>query len=129
MDLKHNPTTEVQLRRRSTPYGFQVVMTQDGRSLQLYDGTSYKYALSAYWQAVHTLHFLGLSGRLLISLTADGKPYGSFSTELDSGKATSLHIPFGQCVGWATEDWFGENIYKKIIATVPGTLGPVRLSK
>jgi hypothetical protein len=73
---------------------------------------------------VQTLHFLGRSGRLLISLTSDRKPYGGFSTEFDSGKAASLHLPFGQCIGWAEENWFGENVYKKIIATVPGTLGP-----
>lgn len=97
-----------------------------GRSLGVYKGASYKYALDAYWQAVRTLHFLGLSGRLLISLTTDGNPYGSFSTEFENGKAASLHVPSGQCVGWAAENWFGENIYKKIIATVPGTLGPVR---
>jgi hypothetical protein len=121
-----NPTTEVRLRRRSTPYAFEVTMVCGERSLGLYKGTSYKYALNAYWQSVHTLHFLGLSGQLLLGLTTDGNPYGGFSTEFDSGKATSLHVPSGQCVGWATENWFGENLYKKMIATVPGTLGPPR---
>ena len=126
--MKQNPITEVRLRRRSTPYDFRVLMMCDGRSLGLYDGTSYKYALSAYWQSIRTLHFLRLSGRLLISLTTDGNPYGEFSTEFDSGKVTSLHVPSGQCIGWAAENWLGENIYKKIIATVPGTLGPVQFS-
>jgi hypothetical protein len=119
-----NPTTEVRLRRRSTPYDFEVTLTCDGRSLGAYKGRSYQHALDAYWQAVQTLRFLGLSGRLIISLRIERSPYGGFSTEFDSGKATSLHVPSGQCVGWAAENWLGENIYKKIIATVPGTLGP-----
>jgi hypothetical protein len=40
------------------------------------------------------------------------------TTEFESGKATCLQVLSGQCVGWATETWFGENIYKKIVATV-----------
>lgn len=121
-----NPTTEVRLPRRSTPYDFEVTMICGGRSLKLYKGKSYQYALGAYWQAVRTLHFLGLSGRLLIGLATDRNPYGGFSTQFESGRATSLHVPSGQCVGWAAENWSEENIYKKVIATVPGTLGPVR---
>jgi hypothetical protein len=69
---------------------------------------------------------LGLSGRLIVSLTTGGNPYGGFSTEFENGKVASLHVPSGHCVGWAAENWFGENIYKKITARVPGTLGPVR---
>jgi len=119
-----NPTTEVGLRRRSTPYDFEVTMVCDGRSLGVYKGKSYQYAVDGYWQAVRTLRFLGLSGRVLISLTTGRKPYGGFSTEFERGKAISLHVPSGECVAWASENWFGENIYRKFIATVPGTLGP-----
>lgn len=119
-----NQTNEVRLRRRSTPYDFEVTIISIGRSLGIYKGTSYQSALNAYWQAVKTLHFLGSSGQLLISLGTQGNPYGGFSTELDSGKVTSLHVASGQCVGWAEENWLGENIHRKMIATVPGTLGP-----
>ena len=119
-----NPTTEVHLRRRSTPYDFEVTIDGGERSLGVYKGTSYQYAVNAYWQAVNTLRFLRASGRVLMTLMTQRKLYGGFSTELDSGKVTSLHIASGQCVGWLTEPWLGGDIYKKIIATVPGTLGP-----
>jgi hypothetical protein len=100
------------------------MMISAGRSLGIYKGSSYSSALSAYWQAVKTLHFLGLSGQVVINLTTHGSPHGGFSTEFDGGRVTSLHVSSGQCVGWAEENWFGENTYKKMIATVPGTLGP-----
>jgi hypothetical protein len=101
-------------------------MDSDGRSLGLYDGTSYKSALDAYWQAVHTLHFLRLSGRISLNLTKETQAYGGFRTEFDQGSATLLHVPFGFCRDWAAKGWTGENIAEKMIATVPGTLGPVR---
>jgi len=128
--MKENPTTEVNLRRRSTPYDFRVLMTCNERSLGLYNGTSYKYALGAYWQSVRSLLFWGLSGRVLMELATEGRPYGSFATALEGGGVVSLHIPSGQCVEWASKSWLGENnIYEKMIATVPGALGPVRFSK
>ncbi len=43
-----NPTTEVQLRRRSTPYEFLVTLARDGRSLRLYNGKSHNKARAAY---------------------------------------------------------------------------------
>ena len=119
-----NPTTEVPLRRRSTPYDFEVTIDCGERSLGVYKGASYQYAVHAYWQGVSTLRFLRASGRVLMSLRAQRKLYGGFSTELDSGKVTSLHIASGQCIAWLTENWLDGETYKKLIATVPGTLGP-----
>jgi hypothetical protein len=119
-----NPTTEVPLRRTSTPYDFEVTIVCGERSLGVYKGTSYQYAVNAYWQAVNTLRFLGASGQVLMSLSTQRNLHGGFSTKIESGKATSLHIASGQCVGWLTESWLKNDIYKKVIATVPGTLGP-----
>jgi hypothetical protein len=121
-----NPTTEVHLRRHATPYGFQVAMDSNARSLGLYDGKSYQHAVSAYWQAVRTLHFLHQSGRVSLNLKRDNQPYGSFKTEFDHGSASSLHKPSGRCVEWTAKRWSQENIAEKMIAAVPGTLGPVR---
>jgi hypothetical protein len=126
MKMNRNPTTEVHLRRRSTPYDFRVIMDSNESSLGLYDGRSYKSALDAYWQGVRTLHFLHQSGRVSLNLTMDKQPYGSFNTEFNHGRATSLHVPSGRCVEWADKRWIEGNIEEKMIATVPSTLGPIR---
>ena len=124
--MDSNPITEVPLRRRSTPYDFRVIMNSNESSLGLYNGRSYKSALDAYWQGVRTLHFLHQSGRVSLNLSRDKQPYGSFHTEFNHGSASSLHVPSGRCVEWADERWSGENIEEKMIATVPGTLSPIR---
>src|SRR4051794_23649462 len=67
--MRDNPVTEVYLHRRSSPYDFVVDMSFNSRSLELYSGTSYKSALSAYWQAVNILQFTALTGRVHMDLT------------------------------------------------------------
>lgn len=124
--MKANPTTEVHLRQRSTPYDFEVVLASNGGSLTLYDGASYKSALAAYWQAVNTLHLVGLSGSVRMDLSEDRQPYGGFSTEIEHGRAASLHVPHGGCISWAYKQWSTQNIAEKMIATAPGMLRPVR---
>jgi len=121
-----NPTTEVRLRRRSTPYDFEVTMICGGRSLGIYKGTSYQYAVNAYWQAVRTLQFLGSSGKIRIGLLNGKQPFGAFATEVERGRAISLHTASGKCIEWFNKGWIGEDIAEKVIATVPGTLGPAR---
>lgn len=127
--MNPNPTTEVHLRRRSTPYDFLVALKRDGNSLSLYSGRSYQYALAAYWQAVNTLRFLSLAGQVCMDLTENRKPYGGFLTELEAGgKGKSLHIPSGHCVEWADGSWSGDDLARKIIATIPSMLRPIRHS-
>lgn len=125
--MNPNPTTEVYLRQRSTPYEFLVALKRDGRSLSLYSGKSYSKALGAYWQAVNTLRFVGLPGQVSMDLTENRVTYGGFSTELENGGiGKSLHIPSGHCVEWADGRWSGDDLARKLIATIPGMLRPVR---
>jgi hypothetical protein len=128
--MNRNPTTDVPLRRRSSPYEFVVSLKHDGYSLCLYSGRSYQYALSAYWQAVKTCRFVGLPGQVLMELTENRTPYGGFLTELETGgKAKSLHMPSGRCSEWADAGWSpGDNLVRTLIATIPGMLGPFRHS-
>jgi hypothetical protein len=127
--MSTNPTTEVHLRRRSTPYEFVVAIRREGDSLCLYNGRSYRYALAAYWQAVNTLRFVSSPGQVCVDLTENRKPYGGFLTERDNdGTIKSLHVPSGHCIEWADGGWSGDNLARKLIATIPGLLRPIRHS-
>ncbi len=127
--MNPNPTTEVHLRRRSTPYEFVVSLKHGANSLELYSGKSYQYALSAYWQAVNTIRFVGLSGQVRIDLTENRRPYGGFITEIkNDGSGGSLHVPSGRCAEWADGGWSGDDLARKVIATIPGALRPIRHS-
>jgi|ERR1035438_1164056 hypothetical protein len=123
---RENRITEVHLHERSTPYDFKVKMSIEGRMLGLYDGTSYKSALSAYWQAVNTLAFAGPSAIVEMDLTVERQPHGGFRTEIARGQKLSLHVPHGQCSRWAYKAWSRDNLPEQIIATIPGMLRPVR---
>lgn len=61
-----------------------------------------------------------------MELTEARKPFGGFTTEVMGGRGVSLHVPSGQCVQWLSKEWARENIYEKMLLTVPGTLGPLR---
>ena len=116
-----NLVTEVPLRKRSTPYRFRVAVTQDGRTLKVYDGGSPNSARSAYWQAVHTLAFVKMQARVEMFVTLSNDPYGSFLTE--TGTKT-LHVPSGDCVKWMSGSWSGDHLHEKMLATIPGMPGP-----
>ena len=115
--------TEVPLRKRSTPYAFQVKMTHEDRSLGIYEGKSHNYARVLYWQAVQTLHFLHSSGKVLIEVTRAKNPYGGFSTEVEAGRAVSLHRATGNCIEWTRAGFTLGNLAEKILSAIPGTLG------
>ena len=117
------PITEVPLRKRSTPYEFQVKMIHEDRSLGLYDGKSHNYARVLYWQAIHTLHFLHSSGKVFIEITKAKNPYGGFSTEFVAGRAVSLHKATGNCIEWTRIRFSLDNLAEKMLSTIPGTLG------
>jgi hypothetical protein len=117
------PVSEVRLRRRSTPYDFVVTITSGGRTLQIYKGRSYQYALSAYWQGVSTLRFLAASGTVQMGLTKERAAFGSFRTQLEAGRAIALHNAFGGCAEWTSRHWIGGDIAEKIMSVIPGTLG------
>lgn len=123
---KPNPVSEVQLRQRSTPYDFAVwLSSQTGRS-NLYRGSSWRFAHSAYWQAVNLVRHLSHSAVIQVDLTEDGDPYGGFVTEIENGGDKSVHIPHGECLKWAFRSWTLLNTAEKILATIPGKLRPIR---
>ncbi len=115
-------TREVALRERATPYDFVVTMTSGSRAAGLYKGRAYKSALHAYWQAINTLAFLLVSGKVEIALELDRKPFGSFISEVEGGRSVVLHKPHGTCNEWVTRGWTG-NLPEKFISHIPGTLG------
>lgn len=121
-----NPISEIQLRQRSTPYDFAVLLTSQAGQNSLYRGSSWKLAYSAYWQAVNLVRHLSQSATIQMNLAEDGEPYGSFVTQVESGKDQSLHIPYGECLKWAYRKWTLLNSAEKILATIPGMLRPVR---
>src|SRR6266404_9396842 len=84
-NMNPNPTTEVHLRKRSTPYTFVVTLRRGSGFLHLYEGKSYHSALASYWQAVGTLRFVGLSGFVCMELSEGSVHYGAFTTELEDG--------------------------------------------
>ncbi len=116
-----NPVTEVPLRKRSTPYTFRVVITHDGKTLNVYEGASANSARSAYWQAIQTLAFLKANGRLELLVMMSKRPYGGFLTEVGT---KTLHVPSGECVKWMSGSWAGDHLYEKMLATIPGMPGP-----
>lgn len=118
-----NRTSVVTLRERSTPYDFRVEAICDSRSLQLYKGRSYNYALSAYWQAINVIRFLGAFAKIQIVLAKAKHPIGGFETTLESGRITTLHKPSGQCQEWTRRGWIEGDIAEKMISIIPGTLG------
>src|SRR5438445_12236183 len=111
---KEEPVSEVRLRRRSTPYDFVVTITSGNRTLEIYKGMSYQYALRAYWQGVSTLRFLTASGTVQMHLTKDRGPFGSFRTELEGGRLTALHHALGGCAEWTRRGWFDREVAEKI---------------
>ena len=119
-----NPITEVPLHRRSTPYEFVVSLIENQELLRVYHGKSHNYACGAYWQAVSTSRFLKASVTVNMEITKEEKPFGGFSTEIAAGGVTSLHKASGNCRDWITKPWLGKDVAEKLIATVPGTLGP-----
>ena len=119
-----NPATDVWLRRRSTPYEFAVFLIQTQKPLRVYHGKSHNYACSAYWQAVSTSRFFNASVTVNMEITKAGKPFGGFSTEIAAGRITSLHKASDNCREWITSHWLGKDVAEKLIATIPGTLGP-----
>ena len=121
-----NPVTEVPLRKRSTPYNFAVTIAHQGRPLTVYSGASANAVRTAYWQAVNTLRFLGTDGKIELVVMLSRQPYGSFVTEIESGAAKSLHAPTGDCVNWTSGSWSGDHLYEKMLATIPGMIGPVQ---
>jgi hypothetical protein len=65
-----------------------------------------------------------------MDLTESRRPYGGFLTEIEKGGTVkSLHVPSGHCIDWADGGWSGEDLPKKLIATIPGMPGPIRHSK
>jgi hypothetical protein len=116
-----NPVTEVPLRKRSTPYTFNVVISHQGRTLQVYSGASANLAGTAYWQAISTLKFVQLNGKVELLVMLSRKAYGSFTTELGT---KNLHVPAGECVKWMSGSWSGDHLYEKMLATIPGMPGP-----
>lgn len=123
---KPNPVSEVQLRQRSTPYAFAVLLATPVGRKTLYRGSSWKFAHSAYWQGVNLVRHLSQSATIQIDLTEDGEPYGSFVTEIENGENKSVHVPRGECLKWAYRQWTLLNTAEKILATIPGMLRPVR---
>jgi hypothetical protein len=90
-------------RARSSPYDCRVVLTAEGRSLDLYNGRSPMSAMSAYGQAVLVTKFLGCSARIGISLIEPRSPhamFGGFATEIEQGRVTAYHQPYGRCAEW-----------------------------
>ena len=122
---EQEPVSEVRLRRRSTSYDFVVTISSGNQTLEIYKGRSYQYALTAYWQAVSILRFLAASGIVQIELTKGREPFGSFRTELEDGRITTLHHAAGGCAEWTRRGWTGAegDLAEKIISVVPGTLG------
>jgi hypothetical protein len=56
-----------------------------------------------------------------MGLTESRCPYGGFLTEIEKdGTAKSLHAPSGHCTEWADGGWSGDDLAKKLIATIPG---------
>jgi hypothetical protein len=122
---KGGKITEVSLRERSTPYDFAVTIAGSDGCLDLYRGQSYKNALGAYWQAVGILRFIHSSGKVAISLSVEGQPYGGFET-LVPGERDTTHVPFGECIGWAYRKVVAKDLPEFVIATIPGMLRPIR---
>ncbi len=61
------------LRVHSSPYDYQVVVTSEGRSLDLYNGRLPTNAMSAYGEALLVTKFLGQLNKVATS-TVVGKP-------------------------------------------------------
>jgi hypothetical protein len=64
-----------------------------------------------------------------MDLTENRNAYGGFLTEIEKGgKSRSLHVPSGHCIEWADGGWSGDDLVRKLIATIPGMPGPIRHS-
>jgi len=91
------------LRARSSPYDYRVTVRFEGRSLDVYHGKSPTSAMGAYGQAVRITEFLGRSAEIDIRLTEPQSPYavyGGFTTQVDGGRVTGFHVPYGRCAEW-----------------------------
>lgn len=91
------------LRGRSSPYDYVVVMSSNGRSVNLYKGRSPGSAMTAYGQAVDVTKFLGCSAKIEIMLTEVQSPYsifGGFASQVEDGRTTAYHRPYGGCAEW-----------------------------
>ncbi len=91
------------LRARSSPYDYRVVMSCSGHSLDLYSGRSPTNAMSAYGYAVSITKFLGCSARIDISLIEPRSPhavFGGFATQIEQGRVSAYHQPYGRCAEW-----------------------------
>ena len=61
-----------------------------------------------------------------MGLTQERRPFGGFSTIIESGSVVTLHKPDGRCREWVTRGWIGHPIEEKVVATIPATLGMPR---
>ena len=59
--------------------------------------------MGAYGQTIHITEFLGCSAEIGIKLTEPQSPhaaYGGFATQVDGGRVTGFHVPYGRCAEW-----------------------------
>ena len=99
------------------------MVRKGGRSLVVYDGRSYQYALTAYWQAVNTAQFLSESVEIVMKITRSRQAIGGFETHMEAGKVNVIHEPSGRCIEWAARGFTGGPIEEKLLTVIPGTLG------
>jgi len=121
-----NTIAHVALRKRATPYAYDVIVTSEERRAKLFDGKAYRDAVGCYWQAVEMLRFLKASGEVNLRLTENRNPFGGFTTKVEAGSLVVHHKPNGQCREWVTRGWIGHPIEEKVISTIPNTLGTPR---
>jgi hypothetical protein len=123
-----NSVTEVPLRKRSTPYDFAVIMARGPEERRLYKGSSARYAKNSYWQGVQVATFLGLRGSVRLTVILGDEHYGDFTTEIDGGKVSSMHVPSGKCAEWTVDSRAGVHLAEWLLATMPGVPGPLPYS-
>ncbi len=64
-----------------------------------------------------------------MAITENKQPYGEFASEIENGAVNLLHIPSGHCLEWTDGGWSGGDLYRKMIATIPGMLRPIHPSQ
>jgi hypothetical protein len=106
-------------QQKELPFNFIVTLIWNGRTVKLYKGKSTKQAVWSYWQAVFTMRFLGLSARVENNIHVRKEPFGGYRTDLDDGRETAMHIPYGRCADWpGVKAWSVDLMKQHLLATV-----------
>lgn len=125
MNADNARITLVPLRRRSSPYTFDLAIELPERSQKLYQGRSYKYALFAYWNAIKVVGLLRATATIRLVVGQDRQDKGGFFTDIQAGIAQNegFHAAYGDCREWRNQNWDAQHLVEKLISTVPGTPG------